>query len=109
MKDIFIIEDLQAWNPSIRSKTAIRSTPTRHFVDTSIECRSLNLYPEELLNDLETFGLLFEDFAVRDLRIFANYLGGEIRHYRDNSGLECDAVIILEDGVVVTPLTSLKP
>lgn len=98
IKDIFIIEDLQAWNPSIRSKTSIRSTPTRHFVDTSIACRALNISPKDLLNDLETFGLFFEDFAVRDLRIYANYLGGEVRHYRDNTGLECDAIIILEDG-----------
>lgn len=98
IKDIFIIEDLQAWNPSIRSKTSIRTTPTRHFVDTSIACRALNLSPQDLMNDLETFGLFFEDFAVRDLRIYASSLGGEVRHYRDNAGLECDAVIHLEDG-----------
>ena len=98
LKDIFVIEDLQAWNPSIRSKTSIRSTPTRHFVDTSIACRALSIAPNELLNDLESFGLFFEDFAVRDLRIYANYLGGEVRHYRDNTGLECDAIILLDDG-----------
>ena len=90
--------DLQAWNPSIRSKTSIRSTPTRHFVDTSIACRALNISPNDLINDLETFGLFFEDFAIRDLRIYTNYLGGEVRHYRDNAGLECDAIILLEDG-----------
>ena len=98
IKDIFIIEDLQAWNPSIRSKTSIRTTPTRHFVDTSIACRALNLSPGDLMNDLEALGLFFEDFVVRDLRIYASSLGGEVRHYRDNSGLECDAVIHLEDG-----------
>ena len=98
IKDIFIIEDLQSWNPSIRSKTSIRSTPTRHFVDTSIACRALSISPNDLLNDLESFGLFFEDFAVRDLRIYANYMGGEVRHYRDNTGLECDAIILLEDG-----------
>ena len=98
IKDIFIIDDLQAWSPSIRSKTSIRTTPTRHFVDTSIACRALNLSPQDLMNDLETFGLFFEDFAVRDLRIYASSLGGEVRHYRDNAGLECDAVIHLEDG-----------
>lgn len=98
LKDIFIIEDLQAWNPAIRSKTSIRSTPTRHFVDTSIACRALNVTPADLMNDLETFGLFFEDFVVRDLRIYTSSLGGEVRHYRDNAGLECDAVIILEDG-----------
>lgn len=98
IKDIFIIEDLQAWNPAIRSKTAIRSTPTRHFVDTSIACRALGIFPKDLINDLETLGLLFEDLAVRDLRIYTNCLGGEVRHYRDNTGLECDAVVLLEDG-----------
>lgn len=98
IKDIFIIDDLQAWNPAIRSKTSIRTTPTRHFVDTSMACRALNLSPSDLMNDLETFGLFFEDFAVRDLRIYASSLGGEVRHYRDNAGLECDAVIHLEDG-----------
>ena len=98
IKDIFIIDDLQAWNPAIRSKTSIRTTPTRHFVDTSIACSALNLSPKDLMNDLETFGLFFEDFAVRDLRIYASSLGGEVRHYRDNAGLECDAVIHLGDG-----------
>lgn len=98
IKDIFIIEDMPAWNPAIRSKTSIRSTPTRHFVDTSIACRALSISPNDLLKDMETFGLFFEDFAVRDLRIYANNLGGEVKHYRDNTGLECDAVILLDDG-----------
>lgn len=98
LKDIYILEDLQAWNPNIRSKTSIRSTPTRHFVDASIACRALNVSPDDLLHDLESFGLLFEDMAVRDLKIYADFLGGEVRHYRDNAGLECDAVIHLEDG-----------
>ena len=98
IKDIFIIDDLQAWNPGIRSKTSIRTTPTRHFVDTSIACRALNISPKDLMSDLETFGLFFEDFAIRDLRVYASSLGGEVRHYRDNAGLECDAVIHLEDG-----------
>lgn len=98
LKDLYIIEDMPAWNPNIRSKTSIRSTPTRHFVDTSIACRSLGVTPEDLLRDLESFGLFFEDMAVRDLRIYAGTLGGEILHYRDNAGLECDAVIHLEDG-----------
>lgn len=98
LNDIFIIEDMPAWNPNIRSKTSIRSTPTRHFVDTSIACRALGAGPEDLLNDLESFGLFFEDMAVRDLRIYSEVLGGEVRHYRDNAGLECDAVIHLENG-----------
>lgn len=98
LKDLYIIEDMEAWNPNIRSKTSIRSTPTRHFVDTSIACRSLGVNPLDLMNDLESFGLFFEDFAVRDLRVYAESLGGEVKHYRDNSGLECDAVVHLEDG-----------
>lgn len=98
LNDIFIIEDMPAWNPNIRSKTSIRSTPTRHFVDTSIACRALGAGPEDLQHDLESFGLFFEDMAVRDLRIYSDVLGGEVRHYRDNAGLECDAVIHLENG-----------
>ena len=96
--DLYILEDMPAWNPNIRSKTSIRSTPTRHFVDTSIACRALGVMPEDLMRDLETFGLFFEDMAVRDLRIYAGTFCGEVLHYRDNAGLECDAVIHLEDG-----------
>lgn len=98
LQDLYILEDMPAWNPNIRSKTSIRSTPTRHFVDTSIACRALGVMPEDLMRDLETFGLFFEDMAVRDLRIYAGTFGGEVLHYRDNAGLECDAVIHLEDG-----------
>ena len=96
--DLFILEDMPAWNPNIRSKTSIRSTPTRHFVDTSIACMALGAGPNDLLKDLESFGLFFEDMAVRDLRIYAEVNGGEVRHYRDNAGLECDAVVHLENG-----------
>ncbi len=98
LKDLYIIEDMEAWSPNIRSKTSIRSTPTRHFVDTSIACRSLGVSPKDLMKDLNSFGLFFEDFAVRDLRVYANSLGGVVKHYRDNAGLECDAVVHLEDG-----------
>ena len=98
LKDLYILEDMPAWNPNIRSKTSIRSTPTRHFVDTSIACRSLGVMPEDLLADLESFGLFFEDMAVRDLKVYASTIGGEVMHYRDNAGLECDAVIHLENG-----------
>lgn len=98
LKDLYVLEDLPAWNPNIRSKTSIRSTPTRHFIDTSIACRALGIYPKDLLHDLESFGLFFEDFAVRDLSIYANSIGGSLSHYRDNTGLECDAVLHLEDG-----------
>ena len=98
LNDLYIIEDMRAWNPNIRSKTSIRSTPTRHFVDTSIACRALGVMPEDLMRDLESFGLFFEDMAVRDLKVYAGTLGGEVLHYRDNAGLECDAVVHLEDG-----------
>lgn len=98
LKDLYIIEDMDAWNPNIRSKTSIRSTPTRHFVDTSIACRSLGVSPGDLIKDLNSFGLFYEDFAVRDLRVYADCLGGTLKHYRDNAGLECDAVVHLEDG-----------
>lgn len=98
LKDLYVIEDLPAWNPNIRSKTIIRSTPTRHFIDTSIACRALSVSPNDLMNDLESFGLFFEDLAVRDLSIYANAIGGTVTHYRDNTGLECDAVVHLEDG-----------
>ncbi|MDD4033499.1 MAG: DUF4143 domain-containing protein [Bacteroidales bacterium] len=98
LRDLYIVEDIQAWNPGIRSKTSIRSTPTRHFVDTSIACTALSISPEDLKRDLTSFGLFFEDFAVRDLSVYVSSLRGEIRHYRDSAGLECDAVIHLEDG-----------
>lgn len=97
LNDLYILEDMRAWNPNIRSKTSIRSTPTRHFVDTSIACRALGVSPKDLMGDLESFGLFFEDMAVRDLRIYTESLGGEVLHYRDNAGLECDAVLHLDD------------
>lgn len=98
LNDLFIVEDIEAWNPNIRSKTSIRTSDTRHFVDTSIACRALNISPDDLLNDMKSFGLFFEDFAVRDLTVYATALDGEVRHYRDNAGLECDAVIHLPNG-----------
>lgn len=98
LKDLYIIENISAWCPNIRSKTSIRSAETRHFTDTSIAARALNISPEDLLQDLPTFGLFFEDFAVRDLCIYSSLLGGEVRHYRDNAGTECDAVIHLPNG-----------
>lgn len=98
LRDLYIIEDKQAWNPNIRSKTSIRCGPTRHFTDPSLACRALNMSPSDLLNDLNSFGLFFEDLAMRDLDIYASELQGEIRHYRDNAGLECDAVIHLPSG-----------
>ncbi|MCR4774323.1 MAG: DUF4143 domain-containing protein [Prevotella sp.] len=98
LKDLYILDDIDAWNPNLRSKTVIRSTATRHFVDTSIACCALGIKPADLMNDLNTFGLFFEDMAVRDLKIYSMQKGGEVRHYRDSRGLECDAVVHLEDG-----------
>ena len=98
LHELFLVDDLLAWCPNIRSKSNIRTTPTRHFVDPSLACLSLNISPEDLLIDANTFGLFFEDLAVRDLKIYSESIDGEIRHYRDSSGLECDAVIHLRDG-----------
>jgi len=98
LRDIFVLYDMNAWSPAIRSKTSIRSTPTRHFFDTSIACRALGVSPADLVSDLESFGLFFEDLAVRDLTAYAEARGGTVAHYRDNAGLECDAVVHLEDG-----------
>lgn len=98
LEDLYIIEDMDAWNPNLRSKTSITSTPTRHFSDTSIACAALDLCPDDLINDIKTFGYFFEDFVVRDLRIYCDLFNGNIYHYRDNAGLECDAVIHLDNG-----------
>ena len=98
LKKIFVIEDMPAWNPNLRSKTAIRTSDTRYFVDPSMAAASLGIGPGDLENDLETLGLFFETLAIRDLRIYADSLDGEIFHYRDKSDLECDAVIHLRNG-----------
>ncbi len=98
LRKIFVIEDMPAWNPNLRSKTAIRTSDTRYFVDPSIAVASLGLGPKELLGDLNTMGLLFETLCVRDLRVYADSLFGNVYHYRDKSGLECDAVVHLRDG-----------
>lgn len=98
LKMIFVIEDMAAWNPNLRSKTAIRTADTRYFVDSSIATAALGLGPNDLLNDLNTMGLLFETLAVRDLRVYADALDGKIYHYRDKTGLECDAVMHLRNG-----------
>ena len=98
LKKIFVIEDMPAWNPNLRSKTAIRTSDTRYFVDPSIAIASLGLGPNDLLNDLETMGLFFETLCVRDLRIYADANDGNVFHYRDKNGLECDAVVHLRNG-----------
>ena len=98
LRRIFVVEEMPAWSPNLRSKTAIRTSDTRHFVDPSIAVAALGIGPKDLLNDLNTFGLLFESLCVRDLRIFADALDGNIYHYRDKSGLECDAIVHLRNG-----------
>ena len=98
LKKIFVIEDMLAWNPNLKSRTAIRTSDTRFFVDPSVAASALGLGPDDLIEDLNTFGLLFETLAVRDLRVYADALNGQIYHYRDKSGLECDAVLHLRNG-----------
>ena len=98
LKKLFVIEDLAAWNPNIRSKAAIRTSDTRHFVDPSIGTAILGLGPKDLINDLKSFGFFFEAMVVRDLRVYAEALDGELYHYRDSSGLECDTVLHRRNG-----------
>ena len=98
LKEIFVIEDSVAWNPNLRSKTAIRTSDTRYFTDPSIATAALGLGPNDLINDLNTFGLIFETLAVRDLRVYAESLNGKVYHYRDKNNLECDAVVHLRNG-----------
>lgn len=98
LKKIFVVEDMPAWNPNLRSKTAIRTSDTRYYTDPSIAVAALGIGPRNLIDDLKTFGFLFETMAVRDLRVFADALNGSVYHYRDKSGLECDAVVALRDG-----------
>ena len=98
LRKIFVVEDMPAWNPNLRSKTAIRTADTRYFVDPSIATAALGLGPADLMGDLNTMGFFFEALCVRDLRVFAETLGGKVYHYRDKSGLECDAVVHLRNG-----------
>lgn len=98
LKKIFVIEESPAWNPNLRSKTAIRTSDTRYFIDPSIVTASLGIGPEDLINDLNTFGLVFETLCIRDLRVYAESINGNVYHYRDSSSLECDAVIHLRNG-----------
>ncbi len=98
LRKIFVVEDMPAWNPNLRSKTAIRSSDTRYYIDPSIAAASLGIGPNDLINDLNTFGFLFETLCVRDLRVFADALNGSVYHYRDKDGQECDAVVHLRNG-----------
>ncbi len=98
LRKIFVVEDMPAWNPNLRSKTAIRSSDTRYYIDPSIAVAALGIGPKDLISDLKTFGFLFETLCIRDLRVFADALNGEVYHYRDKEGQECDAVVHLKNG-----------
>ena len=98
LKKIFVIEDAEAWNPNLRSKSAIRTSDTRYFTDPYIATAALGLGPSDLINDLDTFGLIFETLCIRDLRVYSEALNGKVYHFRDRNGLECDAVVHLRDG-----------
>ncbi len=98
LKKIFVVEESSAWNPNLRSKTAIRTSETRYFVDPSIAVAALGIGPNDLINDLNTFGLIFETLCIRDLRVYAESINGNVYHYKDASELECDAVVHLRDG-----------
>lgn len=98
LKDLFIIFDLPAWNLNLRTSVSVRTAPTHHFVDTSIAAAALRINPADLMNDMKSFGYFFEDFAVRDLSVYAESIGGELKHYRDSSGQEVDAIVELENG-----------
>lgn len=98
LQKIFVVEEMPAWNPNLRSKTAIRSSDTRYYIDPSIATAALGIGPNDLINDLKTFGFLFETLCVRDLRVFADALNGDVYHYRDKDGQECDAVVHLRNG-----------
>jgi len=98
LRRIFVVEDLPAWNPAMRSRTAIRTSSKRHFVDPSIAAAVLRATPDSLLQDFNTFGLLFESLCIRDLRVYAQSIDGDVFHYRDKNGLEADAIVHLKDG-----------
>lgn len=99
LRGIFVIEDTKAWNPNLRSKSAIRTSDTRYFTDPSIAVAALGIGPDDLMNDLNTMGLFFETMCMRDLRVYAQALDGDVYHYRDGDGLECDAVVHLRNGL----------
>lgn len=98
LKRLFVVEDMPSWEPNLRSKASLRTTDTRYFADPSIAAAAMEIGPEDLLDDLPTFGFLFETMAVRDLRIYMDADGGTVRHYRDKQGLECDAVLHRRSG-----------
>lgn len=97
-KNLFVIDDIEAWNPNLRSEASIRTKPTRHFVDPSLAAVALGISPNDLLNDFNSFGLFFEDLVVRDLKVYSQAINASVAHYRDNDGLECDAIIHKANG-----------
>lgn len=98
LKKMYVVEEMMSWNPNLRSKTSVRATDTRYYSDSAIAAAALGIGPDDLINDLNTFGLLFETMCVRDLRVYTEGLNGNLYHYRDRSGLECDTVIHLRNG-----------
>jgi predicted AAA+ superfamily ATPase len=98
LRKIFIVEDMPAWSTNLRSKTVIRTSPTRYFVDPSIAVAAMGISPKDLISDLKTFGFLFEAMAIRDLRVYADALDAKVYHYRDKDELECDVVMELRNG-----------
>ena len=98
LRGIFVIDDVTAWHPNLRRKTTIRTSDTRYFADPSIATAALGVGPDALMDDLPTFGLLFETMAIRDLRAYADALDASVHHYLDRNGLECDAVFRMRDG-----------
>ncbi len=98
LKDLYIVFDMPAWNLNLRTSVSVRSTPTHHFIDTSIATSALGITPNVLLNDLNSFGLFFEDLAIRDLSVYAESINGKLKHYRDSSGQEVDAIVETKNG-----------
>jgi predicted AAA+ superfamily ATPase len=98
LNDINIMDDVEAWQPKLRSKTDIRKSKKREFVDPSIAVAALRATDKDLLKDFNTFGLIFESLCIRDLKIYSQNIDGEVYYYRDKTGLECDAVVHLHDG-----------
>ena len=98
LKRLYIIEETEAWNPNIRSRTSIRSSPKKSLVDPSLAVAALGCSPEEIMLDAKTYGLLFENLVSRDLSVYVNSINGSLKHYRDRFGLECDNVAHFRNG-----------
>jgi predicted AAA+ superfamily ATPase len=109
LKRLYVIDEVPAWNPNLRSKTSIRTSPKKSFVDSSIGIAALDISPKQLVLDPQTFGFFFENLVQRDLSVYANKIGGYVRHYRDRLGLECDHVIHFKNGKYGLIQTKLGP